>query len=207
MSKTIEAAAKLSRTTKKAAKSVSGVSLEMRGMTIKAHMKSPVVIAQRGLAKTPHAAIRGRVEVKPASWYELLRAFAKGGFSNNLSNDYAVQLLDAGMPARLVPELTEKLGLTKTELSVLMGLDRSTATRLSSADKTVPAHSSEVVLRLLELHEMAVDVFGSEASGREWLNKPHPSFGGEPPIKDARSSYGADKVKEVLTAIKYGGAV
>lgn len=119
----------------------------------------------------------------------------------------ARNLLDIGLPARLVTGLTEMLGVSSTDLSYLMDIDRSTVTRLKQGDRVVPMHSAESILRLLEIKQLATEVFGSPETASKWLSKPHPLFGSKPPIGEIRSSYGAQHVKDVLLAIKYGGVV
>lgn len=119
----------------------------------------------------------------------------------------ARNLLDIGMPARLVSDLTETLGVSASELSYLMDIDRSTVTRLKQNDKPVPMHSAESILRLVEVKQLATEVFGSAEKASKWLNKPHPMFGSRPPLGEVRSSYGAQHVKDVLLATKYGGVV
>ncbi len=68
-------------------------------------------------------------------------------------------------------------------------------------------HSAESVLRLLELDQMAADTFESEAEASQWLRRPHPMLDGETPLESARTSYGAQRVKDILLAIQYGGVV
>ena len=116
-------------------------------------------------------------------------------------------LVTSGMPARLVDPVSRRLGMTKGDLANFMGLDRSTASRLSAADKPLPLHSTDSVLRLIELQELAEEVFGDQEAAKTWLHKPHPLFGEMQPVEIAKSSYGAQRVKQVLVAIKYGGVV
>ena len=66
---------------------------------------------------------------------------------------------------------------------------------------------ADSVLRLIELQELAEEVFGDQEAAKTWLHKPHPLFGEMQPVEIAKSSYGAQRVKQVLVAIKYGGVV
>lgn len=116
-------------------------------------------------------------------------------------------LLESGMPASMVPEISEMLGVGLTELAKLMEIDRSTVTRLRSDGKIVPTHCAETVLRLIEIQQIATDTFGSLEEASKWLNTPHPLFDLKTPLLEAKSSYGAQHVKDMLIAIKYGGVV
>lgn len=92
-------------------------------------------------------------------------------------------------------------------MAELMGLARGRIDRLSVRRLSLPAHAAEMLLRLLELHDMAVDVFGSQANACKWLESPHPLLDAECPRSAIKTSYGAAQVKDLLVAIKHGGAV
>jgi putative toxin-antitoxin system antitoxin component (TIGR02293 family) len=67
------------------------------------------------------------------------------------------------------------------------------------------ASNLEANRRLAELEALALDVFASEDAARGWLQNPHPMLN-KSPIEAAAISSGAQRVREILTAIKYGGA-
>lgn len=60
-------------------------------------------------------------------------------------------------------------------------------------------------LPLADLEALALRVFASEDAAHGWLKSSHPMLG-ESPIEAAATSCGAQRVREILTAIKYGGA-
>ena len=91
------------------------------------------------------------------------------------------------------------------ELAELTGLSCRQVNRLSTNKLSLPAHAAEMTLRLLEVHEMAVDVFGSRANACAWLSSPHPLLEDECPRSAMKTSYGAARVKDLLVATKYGG--
>jgi uncharacterized protein (DUF2384 family) len=70
--------------------------------------------------------------------------------------------------------------------------------------KTALPQSAEISLRLKVLEALALQVFASEDAAHGWLKSSHPMLG-ESPIKAAATSCGAQRVREILTAIKYGG--
>jgi len=112
-----------------------------------------------------------------------------------------------GVPSRSLPALGEYMGIGKGDLADLVDLDRATAFRKVAADKPLPRHAAESVLRLLELNQLAEDTFESPEEAQAWLRRGHPMLGGEAPLDWARTAYGAERVKEILIAVKYGGAV
>lgn len=61
-----------------------------------------------------------------------------------------------------------------------------------------------------ELHEiidLTIEVFGNAERGMEWLSRQHPKCNKMSPLVFATTDGGANKVKSILTAIRYGGAV
>ncbi|UUZ66527.1 MbcA/ParS/Xre antitoxin family protein (plasmid) [Polaromonas sp. P1-6] len=54
---------------------------------------------------------------------------------------------------------------------------------------------------------MAKTTFETEDDARVWLERPHPLLDGESPLEAAKTTPGAQHVKQILIAIKYGGAV
>jgi putative toxin-antitoxin system antitoxin component (TIGR02293 family) len=116
-------------------------------------------------------------------------------------------VIKKGISSQIMEPVGQYLGLGKGALAELMALDRSTATRLTSKGQLLPPHAAETLLRLLEIHDMAADVFATETDASAWLRTPHPLLDGESPLEAAKTSYGASTVKNTLMAIKYGGVI
>lgn len=102
--------------------------------------------------------------------------------------------------------LGKYLGLTQTAVANHVGLDRRTANRMITASAPLPIHAAESVLRLLEMHQLARDAFDTVETALAWLRRPHPLLAEKAPFDWAKSAYGSERVKEILIAIKYGGA-
>jgi putative toxin-antitoxin system antitoxin component (TIGR02293 family) len=124
----------------------------------------------------------------------------------SISNDVAHGIVREGITGHVLVYLGELLELGPTQLALVIGVDRTTARRYAQNDQPLPRHSAETVLRLAELEALSLDVFASEQAAHEWLKKEHPILG-ESPIDAASTSYGAQRVREILTAIKHGGVV
>lgn len=123
------------------------------------------------------------------------------------SNEKARGIIKNGISSRAIDPLSEFLGIGKGQVAEYLDLDRTTALRRSTKDLPLPNHSAESVLRLLELDEIASDTFESEEAALGWLRRAHPMLDGESPLQAAKTSYGAQRVKDILMAIKYGGVV
>lgn len=116
------------------------------------------------------------------------------------------QLIRKGLSSRIIEPVSQHLGLGKGVLAQYMDLDRGTATRLSAKGQNLPPHAAETLLRLVEVHDMAVDVFATEEGAAAWLHTPHPLLDNEVPLEAVKTSYGAQLVKNLLMSTKYGGA-
>lgn len=58
-----------------------------------------------------------------------------------------------------------------------------------------------------ELDRMATDTFETREEAAKWLRMPHPMLDGVAPLQIAVTKAGAERVKDILTAIKYGGVL
>jgi len=116
------------------------------------------------------------------------------------------QVIRRGISSKLIEPVSLYLGLGKGALAEFMDLDRGTATRLSAKGKNLPPHAAETLLRLLEIHDMAADIFATKEGASAWLQAPHSLLENERPLDAAKTSYGAQAVKNLLMSTKYGGA-
>ena len=124
-----------------------------------------------------------------------------------LSSAGACKLLKRGITSQAIGPLGDYLGLGKGVVAEYLDLDRSTANRRVAKGQLLPIHSAESVLRLLELGQMASDTFETEDEASAWLRRAHPMLDGDSPLELAKTSFGAQRVKDILIAIRYGGVV
>lgn len=122
-------------------------------------------------------------------------------------NDLAYKILKVGITSKALDPVGDFLGLSKSLIANYLELDRGTVNRLAAKDQLLPTHAAENVLRLLELEGIAAETFSTEVEASAWLNRPHPMLDGETPLAAAKTSFGAQLVKDILLAIKYGGVV
>lgn len=116
------------------------------------------------------------------------------------------RLIRKGLSSRIIEPVSQYLGLGKGVLAQHMDLDRGTATRLTAKGQDLPPHAAESLLRLVEIHDMAADVFATQADASTWLRTQHPLLDNEVPLDAIKTSYGAQLVKNLLMSTKYGGA-
>lgn len=119
----------------------------------------------------------------------------------------AHEILRRGVPGRALSALGNYLGVGKAVLADLVGMDRTTASRRVASGQRLPTHAAERVLRLLELQSFADDTFETSEAASAWMRRGHEMLEGETPLEWAKSGYGAQRVRELLVALKFGGAV
>lgn len=124
-----------------------------------------------------------------------------------LASAIGYSIITRGVPGAILEPLGEYLGLTPSALANLVGLDLRTAQRAAITGYKLAPPVTECVLRLLEMNQLALDVFDSDKTALGWLNRPHAMLAGRAPFDWARSACGSERVKEILIAAKHGGAV
>lgn len=134
-------------------------------------------------------------------------AFKLFTIPNHLSAKQAYFIVKLGIPSRSLEPLSDHLGIGKGAVAGVLGMDRATANRKVAKDDVLPTYAAESMLRLLELDAMARDTFETQEEAAAWLRQPHPMLDGETPLDCAKSSFGAERVKDILNAVKYGGVV
>ena len=125
----------------------------------------------------------------------------------HLSAGQAYTIVKLGIPSRSLTPLSEYLGLGKGAVAGYLDLDRATATRRQAKDEMLPTYAAESMLRLLELDSLAKETFETPQEAAGWMRQPHPMLDGESPLQCAKSGFGAQRVKDILVAVKYGGVV
>ena len=124
-----------------------------------------------------------------------------------LNSSSAYRIVKNGISSKAIGPLSDYLGVGKGQVVDYLDLDRTTVNRRAAKDQLLPMHSAEGVLRLLELDEMASDTFESDEDAANWLRRPHPMLDGESPLEATKTSFGAQRAKDILVAVKYGGVV
>jgi putative toxin-antitoxin system antitoxin component (TIGR02293 family) len=112
-----------------------------------------------------------------------------------------ISLIRSGIPARQFDSIAELVGLSKKELAEKLGLSPRT---LSTRKDTLSPEESEKTLRTHELFNEAKEVFGSETEAQAWITSPAYGLNNQKPIDLLDTDLGAQQVKGLLSAIKYG---
>lgn len=122
-----------------------------------------------------------------------------------LNNQSALHLIKRGISSKALALLGDFLGIGRGQVAEYLDMDRTTVTRHVTKDQDLPMHSAENILLLIEVAKMANDIFATDNEAFDWLCKPHPMLDGDNPFQAAKTSFGAQRVKDILVATKYGG--
>lgn len=124
-----------------------------------------------------------------------------------LTSAMGYSIIMRGLSGAILEPLGEYLGVTPSALAKLVGLDLRAAQRVAITGNKLTVPVAECVLRLLEMKQLALDVFDSADTASAWLTRSHPLLAGRAPFDWAQSAYGSERVKEILVAVKHGGTV
>lgn len=130
-----------------------------------------------------------------------------GATSITFSSSAAETAVRQGLKASLIEELAEVSTVEPRHLWAFVGLDRTTILRRVARDDALPQDASVKALQFADLFGLAMSVFADADSASTWLTKPHPALDGETPMQRARTPWGMERVRSILGALQYGGAV
>jgi putative toxin-antitoxin system antitoxin component (TIGR02293 family) len=132
---------------------------------------------------------------------------ASASFGLQLAPDLAEYLVGAGLDPDVLGDFAALSGLDPKEVLDFAGIDRTTVSRRKASGSPLPHEAAVKALQAIELMALAAEVFGAPREAAAWLTRPHPLLDGETPLRRARTPWGLSKVRAMLVALRYGGAV
>lgn len=111
--------------------------------------------------------------------------------------------VEAGLPYASLEAVTERFGLSRSEVAAALRLPPRTLARRKRERKLRPDESDRLV-RLARVAADAARVLGDDAKAGSWLRRPNTALGGESPLELLRSDLGARQVEDVLGRIEFG---
>lgn len=109
-----------------------------------------------------------------------------------------------GIPARTIPLLAARLGLSQEKLFDLLRLSKSTVKGRISSNGKLSATEQDRVYRAEKVLSRAVQVLEDEESAQAWLSRGNRSLGGEAPLALLDTEVGYELVMDTLGRIEYG---
>lgn len=109
-----------------------------------------------------------------------------------------------GTPARTIPTIASRLGVSQEKLFELLRLPRSTVKGRISSDGKLSSVEQDRVYRAEKVLSRAVQVLGDEEAAKLWLNQRIRSLGGEVPLALLDTEVGYELVLDTLGRFAYG---
>ena len=120
------------------------------------------------------------------------------------STDDLIARLKRGLPPSAFDRLRDELGLAADALAALTGVSTRTLARRKKRHEPLTLDTSERLLRLARLFEIATDVLGDEEAARRWLKSPNVALAGQAPLDYADTEPGAREVEDLLGRLADG---
>ncbi len=141
---------------------------------------------------------------RPGAAAKVVRSFAQLRAVRSAEERHGL-VLGASIPSRVVVEASAALAVPQSRVLDALGLREATFYRRLQAGKPIAAEKNERLVRLAEFAGLAASAFGDEEKGGRWLTVPNIALGGAAPLDMLGSSYGAERVRQALSVIEYGG--
>lgn len=115
------------------------------------------------------------------------------------------ELVETGVPAASIRRLERFLGLNAKQTARLLGISDSTRKRLKARPRVSLSHDvSDRLVRVLQVFDEAVGVFGDTDKARRWFAEDSIALGDRPPIDLLSSAPGVQLILDELNTIRHG---
>ena len=115
---------------------------------------------------------------------------------------YAIEAIDAGIPAEVYAALKNELKASDKSLSKPLWISISTIRRRKHAGR-FKSDESERIVRIVRLFELAKDVLGDPKDAALWMQEKSIPLGMETPLEHAKTEPGGLEVEALLNRIRY----
>jgi putative toxin-antitoxin system antitoxin component (TIGR02293 family) len=147
-----------------------------------------------------------RVAFSPTGSRRAVR-FRGRGASLGLGTSNTAQLIEhieRGFSFATLRTLEANSGLALSLLASIIGIPERTLARRKIAGRLAP-DESERLLRISNLFEKCVELFeGDVAAAANWLTTPKQALNREPPLRYARTEFGARRVEDLIGRLEHG---
>ncbi|HEV8533401.1 MAG TPA: antitoxin Xre/MbcA/ParS toxin-binding domain-containing protein [Methylomirabilota bacterium] len=166
----------------------------------KAMKRSPGAVLTRRHARMRPAGRKGGGSTRE------LPAF-QGFVSTETAAAQKIDLIRAGVGARMVDDMVAYLEVPKAVIFALLHTPESTAHKLIKDNRTLDAAASAGVVRVADIARMAETTFGGREPATHWLKTANLALSGATPLSMLDTEPGAAEVRRVLQAINAGGVL
>jgi putative toxin-antitoxin system antitoxin component (TIGR02293 family) len=115
-----------------------------------------------------------------------------------------IAIMRKGSPARTLPKIAAKVGVSQDKLLDFLRLPKSTLKGRISADRKLSPAEQDRVYRVERVLARSLEVLENEGAAKTWLNQNNRSLGGEIPLALLDTEVGYELVLDTLGRIQYG---
>ena len=156
--------------------------------------------AKKPAAKLPKLA--RRADPLPAYVSTEESVFQADAFQGSASE--LIRKMRAGTPARVIPDMAARLGLSQDRLFDTLKLPKSTMKARISEDALLSPAEQDRIYRAEKVWMRALGVLEDEPSAQRWITQENRSLGGEAPLSLLDTEAGYELVLDTLGRIEYG---
>lgn len=115
------------------------------------------------------------------------------------------QLIQKGLPARVIGKLEKILGLSPPQSARLLGVSETSRKRFKQTPaKRLDEAASDRIVRLVSTLAEAAEIFADDDKAIAWFKTPSLALNGQLPLELMTSDPGAKLVRDELSRIRYG---
>lgn len=115
------------------------------------------------------------------------------------------ELVEKGVPASAISRLELYLRLSARQTVKLLGISDTTRKRLKGQPRKLLSRDvTDRLVRVLQVFDEAVEVFGDSEKARLWLDEESYALGGKRPIDLLSSAPGLQLILDELNTIRFG---
>lgn len=121
-------------------------------------------------------------------------------------DSHRVELVRRGLRSQVITETADALAVPKATLLSAIGVPVSTMTRRMKSHAKLSPDESDKIDRVAQTFKRAIELFGDEATAREWMSTKLLALGDRTPLELLDSSAGYEMVLNTIGRIAYGAA-
>jgi len=127
-------------------------------------------------------------------------------YKSAIKTDFSiVKSANLGVDSVIFSELVEISGINRNFLAEeVFDISLKTMLRYQKEKKKLNPRNSEIALKLLNLFNKGIEIFGTMNSFMTWLNRSAYGLGEQIPVKLMNTNTGIDLIEEELIRIEYG---
>ncbi|MDR1282996.1 MAG: DUF2384 domain-containing protein [Opitutaceae bacterium] len=121
--------------------------------------------------------------------------------------DEVIVAIRSGLPARSLADVAEALNIPGKLLAEKLHIAPRTLARKLTGGSGLSLETSEKIIRVARIRNLASEIFTDGEAIREWLAQPAPAFNGVPPLDLLDTDTGARQVEALLRGIANGHVI